>query len=157
MQAFQCWIETAIYHTFNSVFTKSVHNVFCSGTGGWRGFPLTHLITSALVTRFTIPSPTSLPSPSLHLSLSHSQSLSFCSLFLLPQSNFQTIFLWTKSDISYVNISWAFEHCITLKSSPGSHSQSVNGSTGIASSCSLSVCLTLHLPLLLGILILYLC
>jgi len=38
------------------------------------------------------------------------------------------------SDISYLKTSLTFEHSNPLKSSPGSHSQSVSGSMGIMSS-----------------------
>ena len=43
----------------------------------------------------------------------------------------------TMSDISYLKNSWAFEHSIPLKGSPGSNSQLVSNSVGITSSCSL--------------------
>jgi len=43
------------------------------------------------------------------------------------------------SEISYAKTSQAFEHFNPLKSSPGSHSQSVSDSVGITSSCLLLV------------------
>jgi len=42
-----------------------------------------------------------------------------------------------KSDISYLKTRQAFKHSDPLEYSPGSYSQSVGGSVGITSSCSL--------------------
>jgi len=77
---------------------------------------------------------------------SQTQVLWTCNLY---HTKTETVIHPIYTDISYLKTSWAFQHSDPLKSSPGSHSQSVSGSVHITSSCLLLIfSLLVRLPLL---------